>query len=114
MRARIGKAFDGLGYFLGPAAMLLVFAALLLLLALDGEAAINAPLHLTAFDWTITMLPTGLAFALIVLGVIRRRLERNPRVEDFGFGRGIDPEFIERRLAPSGPENQATHAAARR
>jgi hypothetical protein len=114
VRARIRQACDGLGYFLGPAAMLVLFAVLNLLLILDLEASVNEPLHLNLASWFLIMVPTGLALGLIGYGVARRHIERNPRPEEFGFGHGIDPEFIERRLSPGPLGNPTTPADAQR
>lgn len=91
-------ACDGLGWYLGPAALLLLFAFLNLLLTLDVQTSTGGPIHLDLADWLVTMLPTGTAVGLILAGLIHRHLERHPGLDDFGFGFGIDPEFIAQRV----------------
>jgi hypothetical protein len=98
VRSRICTACDGLGWFLGPAALLLIFALLNLLLTLDVQTSTGGPVHLDLADWLITMLPTGTAVGVLVAGL-----------EDFGFGFGIDPGFIAERL-DSPDRSSATNA----
>jgi hypothetical protein len=109
VRSRICTACDGLGWFLGPAALLLIFALLNLLLTLDVQTSTGGPVHLDLADWLITMLPTGTAVGVLVAGLAHRYVERHPRLEDFGFGFGIDPGFIAERL-DSPDRSSATNA----
>lgn len=98
MRARLREACDGLGWFIGPGLSLLVFSGAMFLLVAVTETAVEQPVHLDTADWIATLFPAVAGLAVIVAGFIHRHIERNPRYDEFGFGYGLDPEFIEREL----------------
>jgi hypothetical protein len=150
MRGRIRAACDGLGWYIGPAVVLLVFALLSFLLIAQSRTdrllwtgakvvgqerqglvyytyrgqtdtldvpGFRSARHYVVYvdksdpsiaeaestttrvtDEMFILGPVILAAAMLALGVVRRRSQRNRPLEDYGFGQGLDPEFVRRQL----------------
>jgi hypothetical protein len=150
VRQRIRRATDGLGWAIGVAAGLLIFALLSFLLiiqsrndwllwsgarvvgderqglvfyslhgqheTLDVKGSANNPHYIVYVNksdptdavpeaWTIRTVdlvmvpgPVVLAGFALSVGIARRRRQRRRPADAAGFGQGLDPDFVQRKL----------------